>query len=56
MGALKSRLLRARLMVREALASSIEEPPTLSRKLLHTAEGIGISVAVRLMRAVKEQS
>ena len=55
-GALKSRLLRARLMVREALASSIEEPPTLSTKILHTAEGIGISVAVRLMRAVRKQS
>jgi len=55
-GALKSRLLRARLMVREALAASLEEPPTLSKRILHTAEGIGISVATRLMHAVKKQA
>jgi len=53
--ALKSRLLRARLMVREALAASLQEPPTLGKRILHTAEGIGISVAVRLMRAVRRE-
>jgi RNA polymerase sigma-70 factor (ECF subfamily) len=52
-GALKSRLLRARLMMRETLAASLEEPPTLGKKILHTAEGIGISVALRVMRAVR---
>jgi RNA polymerase sigma-70 factor (ECF subfamily) len=52
--ALKSRLLRARLMVREALAASLEEPPTLSKRILHTAEGIGISVATRLMHSARK--
>ena len=55
-GALKSRLLRARLMVREALAASLEEPPTLSKRILHTAEGIGISVATGLMRTARKQA
>jgi RNA polymerase sigma-70 factor (ECF subfamily) len=54
--ALKSRLLRARLMVRETLADSLEEPPTLGKRILHTAEGIGISVATRLMGAVRKQA
>jgi RNA polymerase sigma-70 factor, ECF subfamily len=53
--ALKSRLLRARLIVREALAASLEQPPTLSRRILHTAEGMGISMAMRLMRNVRKQ-
>lgn len=52
-GALKSRLLRARLMIREDLAASLQIPPTLSKRILHTAEGIGISVAMRMMRTVK---
>jgi RNA polymerase sigma-70 factor (ECF subfamily) len=56
LGALKSRLLRARLIVREGLAVALEEPPTLSKKILHTAEGIGISVAMRLMRATRKQA
>ncbi len=55
-GALKSRLLRARLMVRESLAASLEEPPTWSRRILHTAEGIGISVATRLLRSARKQA
>lgn len=55
-GALKSRLLRARLIVREALAASLEQPPTLSRRILHTAEGMGISVATRLMRTVRKRA
>jgi hypothetical protein len=43
-------------MVREALAASLEEPPTLSQRILHTAEGIGISVATRLMRTARKQA
>jgi len=49
--ALKSRLLRARLMVREALAASLEQPPTLGKKILHTAGDMGTALAMRLMRA-----
>src|SRR5207302_948302 len=48
--ALKSRLLRARLMVREALAASLEQPPTLSQKILHAADDTGTALAMRLMR------
>ncbi len=50
-GALKSRLLRARLMMREALSASFEKPPTLSKRILHTAEDMGAAVAMGLMRA-----
>lgn len=49
--ALKSRLLRARLMVREALAPSLEQPATLTKKVLHTAGDIGTALGMRLMRA-----
>ncbi len=49
--ALKSRLLRARLMMREALAEKLEEPPTLKTKIVHTAMDAGTTVAMRLMRA-----
>lgn len=49
--ALKSRLLRARLMLRESLAASFEVRPTLSKKVLHAAADIGTAVAMRLMRA-----
>jgi len=49
--ALKSRLLRARLMMREALAEKFEEPPTLKTKIVHTAMDAGTAVAMRLMRA-----
>ena len=48
--ALKSRLLRARLMMREALAASLEQPPTRSRKISHTAGDMGTALAMRLMR------
>lgn len=54
--ALKSRLLRARLIVRETLAAALEEPPTFGKRILHTAEGIGISVATRLMQTVRKQA
>jgi len=50
--ALKSRLLRARLMMRETLAVSFEEPPTLRTKIGNTAADIRSAVAMRLMRAV----
>ena len=50
-GALKSRLLRARLMVREALAASLEQPPTLSRKIMHAAQDKGMAVAMWMMRS-----
>lgn len=54
-GALKSRILRARLLVREALAASLQVPPNVSKRILHAAEGLGISVAIRLMRAVRKE-
>ncbi len=49
--ALKSRLLRARLMMREALAVSLEQAPTLGKKILHAAGDAGTALAMRLMRA-----
>ncbi len=49
--ALKSRLLRARLMMRETLAQKFEEPPTLKTKIVHTAVDVGTAMAMRLMRA-----
>jgi RNA polymerase sigma-70 factor, ECF subfamily len=50
--ALKSRLLRARLMLRDSLAEKFEEPTTLKTKIVHTAVDAGTAVAMRLMRAV----
>lgn len=50
--ALKSRLLRARLMIRESLAASLEEPPTFSRKVAHAAGDMGTAMAMRLMKAM----
>ena len=49
--ALKTRLLRARLLMRESLAEKLEEPPTLKTKIVHTAVDVGTAVALRLMRA-----
>lgn len=49
--ALKSRLLRGRLMVRETLAGWLEEPPTLRKRIAHAATDIGTAVAMRMMRA-----
>jgi RNA polymerase sigma-70 factor (ECF subfamily) len=49
--ALKSRLLRARLMMREELAERFEERPTLKMKIAHAAMDAGTAVAMRLMRA-----
>jgi len=50
--ALKSRLLRARLMMREALAQKLEEPPTLKTKVLHGMVDAGTAMAMRMMRAM----
>jgi RNA polymerase sigma-70 factor (ECF subfamily) len=50
--ALKSRLLRARLMLRESLAASFQQPPTLKTRIAHAATDMGTAVAMRLMRAV----
>jgi RNA polymerase sigma-70 factor (ECF subfamily) len=49
--ALKSRLLRARLMIRETIAGWLEEPPTLRKRIVHAATDIGTAVAMRMMRA-----
>lgn len=49
--ALKTRLLRARLMMRETLAEKLEEPATLRTKLVHKAVDAGTAMAMRLMRA-----
>ncbi|MBZ5703354.1 MAG: sigma-70 family RNA polymerase sigma factor [Acidobacteriia bacterium] len=49
--ALKSRLLRARFMMREMLAAKFEEPPALKTKIVHAAVDVGTAVAMRLMRA-----
>jgi RNA polymerase sigma-70 factor, ECF subfamily len=49
--ALKSRLLRARMLMRETLAERLEEPPSLKTKVAHTAIDMGTAVAMRLMRA-----
>jgi RNA polymerase sigma-70 factor (ECF subfamily) len=50
--ALKSRLLRGRLMMRERLAAALEVRPTLQKRVLRSAVDLGTAVAERLMRAV----
>jgi RNA polymerase sigma-70 factor, ECF subfamily len=50
-GALKSRLLRARLMMRESLAERLEVVPNLRRKIIHAAVDTGTALAMRMMRA-----
>ncbi len=50
--ALKSRLLRARLMIRESLSASLEEPPTFAGKIAHAAGDMGTAMAMRLMKAM----
>lgn len=49
--ALKSRLLRARMLMCETLAERLEEPPNLKTKVMHTAVDVGTAMAMRLMRA-----
>jgi RNA polymerase sigma-70 factor, ECF subfamily len=51
--ALRSRLLRGRLMMRERLAATLEVHPTLQRRVLESAVEIATAVAERLMRAVR---
>ena len=53
-GALKSRLLRARLMMRETLAPSLEQPPTLGTKILNAAQDLGMAVAMRMMSRARK--
>jgi RNA polymerase sigma-70 factor (ECF subfamily) len=50
--AIKSRLLRARLLVREALAARLEETPTFSKKVVTTAGRMRDMIAMKLMKAV----
>lgn len=50
--AIKSRLLRARLLMREALAARLEESPTFSKKILNTAGRIRDVIAMKMMKAV----
>jgi RNA polymerase sigma-70 factor, ECF subfamily len=50
--ALKSRLLRARLMMREALSASFQERRPLSSRISDTAADMRNMVAMALMRAV----
>lgn len=49
--AIKSRLLRARLLMREALAVRLEETPTFSKKILTTAGRMRDMIAMKLMKA-----
>lgn len=50
--ALKSRLLRARLLVREALAQVFQGRPKLKTRIVHAAADAGTAVAMRMMRAL----
>ncbi|SRR6266571_578037 len=50
--AIKSRLLRGRLLVREALAARLEETPTFSKKIATTAGRMRDMIAMKLMKAV----
>lgn len=52
--AIKSRLLRARLLMREALAARMEQPPTRSKKIQITASRMWDMVAMKLMNVVGE--
>ena len=50
--AMKSRLLRARLMIRESLAASFEVSPTFGRTIANAAADMGTAMAMRLMKAM----
>lgn len=50
--AIKSRLLRARLLMREALAARLEEPQGLPKKMLIKAGQMRDMIAMKLMKAV----
>jgi RNA polymerase sigma-70 factor (ECF subfamily) len=51
LAALKSRLLRARLMMREALCTSFEQPRPFGRKFVDTAAEVKSMVGMMLMRS-----
>jgi RNA polymerase sigma-70 factor, ECF subfamily len=50
--AIKSRLLRARLLMREALATRLEDTPALPKRILITAGRMRDMIAIKLMKAV----
>lgn len=50
--AIKSRLLRARLLMREALAARLEDTPALPKRMLITAGRMRDMIAIKLMKAV----
>ena len=50
--AVKSRLLRARLLMREALAARLEDTPALPKRILITAGRMRDMIAIKLMQAV----
>jgi RNA polymerase sigma-70 factor (ECF subfamily) len=50
--AIKSRLLRARLLMREALAARLEDTPKFSKRVLITAGRMRDMMAIKLMKAV----
>lgn len=50
--AIKSRLLRARLLMREALAARLENTPKFSKKILITAGRMRDMLAIKWMKAV----
>ncbi len=52
--AIKSRLLRARLLMREALAARLEESPSFSKKVLITAGRVRDMIAMKMMKAVSQ--
>ena len=53
LAALKSRLLRARLMMREALSASFEQPRPFGRKVVDTAAEVKNMMGMMLTRAVR---
>jgi RNA polymerase sigma-70 factor (ECF subfamily) len=54
--ALKSRLLRGRLILRETLSHKFQQQPGLGRKVVHKAVDAGTVMAMRLMRAMGGQA
>lgn len=53
LAALKSRLLRARLMMREALSMSLEQPRPFGRKVVDTAAEVKNMMGMMLMRVAR---
>src|SRR5260370_8071268 len=49
--AIKSRLLRARLLIRDALAARLQDTPALPKRMLITAGRIPSLIPINLMRA-----